>query len=552
MRRESKVHLMFNCGLAMISALFFSVTVITLIPTGCPAAENTASKDKPDWVAGFPDGCTSITLGSKATADGSVITSHTDDSHRTRSWLDVVPAIRHKKDDTFTLYKRVPYDSLAMPSYKHEPIGTIPQVEESYGYINTAYPCMNEYQLGIGESTFGGRETLHSEQGLIDCQRLAQLMLERCKTARDAIKMAGELTGKYGWNDEGECLTISDPNEVWHFEIVGPGKGNIGSIWVAQRVPDDEVSVNANASRIRSIDLSNPDFFMASENVFKVAQDSGWWNPDEKEFEFCYAYAPESRTSFASRRREWRVLDLVAPSLHLDPNAENYPFSVKPDTLVTLDKLVRIFQDYYEGTPFNFVKNITWTVDGKTEISPFANPFMPYDMNAIFKINGGWGWMGERTIARWYTMYATIIQSRNWLPDKIGGVVWLAWDNVATSIYTPLYCGITEVPKTFKTPGRVNGFTRESAWWAFNRLGTLAAQRWGDMRHDVDKVWAPMQKKLFENQANVEREALKIYQRDPQKARYFLTQYSMEWGNKAVERAWKLGDELWTRYDEKF
>ncbi|MGD9488037.1 MAG: dipeptidase [Calditrichaceae bacterium] len=529
--------------------LFFNFILISFLPVNAQSQDD----DKPDWEGGRPNGCTTIMVGKLASADGSVMTSHTDDSHRTRSWLDIEPAKKHKKGTMVTMRKRVKNDSLAMPAYKHIPVGEIPQVEYTHGFINTAYPCMNDKQLGIGESTFGGRESMRSDSGLIDCQQLVRLMLERTATAREAILLADELTKKYGWNDYGECLTIADTKEVWSLEIIGPGEGNFGAVWAAQRVPDGEISVNANASRIRRIDLNNNDYFMASENVFSVAQDSGWWNPEEGPFEFCYAYDPEGRTSFAARRREWRVFDLAAPSLKLHPNSENYPFSVKPDTLVTLEKMVEIFKDYYEGTDYNFVKHITWTnKEGKTEISPFANPFMPYDMNPIFDVNGGWGWRGERPIARWFTMYATITQSRDWLPDEIGGVVWMAMDNTATSIYVPFYCSISDVPKSYKTPGRVNGFTYESAWWAFNRLGTLAAQRWGDMRKDVDAVWNPMQAEVFANQKNTEQEALNLYHKNKNKSRAFLTKYSMDWGNRVVDRAWKLGNELWTKYDEQF
>lgn len=509
--------------------------------------------ERADWEAGVPDGCTTITVGKAASADGSVMTSHTCDSHRTRGYLGLVGPADHADGAEVTLVKRVDDDSLAMPAYKHVPVGAIPQAAHTYGYIDTAYPCMNQKQLAIGESTFGGRDELRSDAGLIDCQQLVRLMLERCTTAREAIRLGGELTAKYGYNDDGECLTIADTQEVWHLEIVGPGAGEVGAIWVARRVPDGEVSVNANASRIREIDLDDPDFFLASPNVFEVARERGWWDPAAGPFEFCYAYAPKSRISMAGRRREWRVLSLMAPSLELSPHSENYPFSVAPDRPVTLAKMVGCFQDYYEGTPFDFVKDITTTdADGKTVISPFANPFMPYDMNPIFKINGGWGPLGERTIARWYTMYATITQSRSWLPDQIGGVVWLAWDNVATSIYTPIYSSVTDLPVSFRTPGRTEGFTRDSAWWAFNRLGTLTAQRWGDMRKDVEAVWGPLQEQLFADQAEVEREALALLEGDPERMRAFLTRYCVEWGDRVVARAWKLGDELWTRYDEKF
>lgn len=499
------------------------------------------------------DGCTIVTVGRKASADGSVMTSHTCDSHRTRACFDIVPSKKHARNAVATLVKRAPEDSLAMPSYKYVMAGTIPQVLRTNGFINTAYPCINDRQLAIGESTFGGRATLHSDSGLIDCQQLVRLMLERCSTAREAIAMGGALSEAYGWIDEGECLSIVDTKEAWHFEIVGAGKGTVGAIWVAERVPDDAVCVSANASRIRRIDLDNPDYYMASKNVFTVAQDSGWWDPQTGPFEFCYAYDPEGRTSFAATRREWRVFDLVAPSLKLNANSENFPFAVKPDTLVSLEKMVAIFQDYYEGTDFNMIKNVTWiNEDGVTEISPMANPFMPYDMNKTLRINGGWSWRGERTIARWYTMYATITQSRDWLPDEVGGVAWIAFDNVATSIYVPFYCSITDVPRGHKTPGRPDGYNRESGWWAFNRVGTLSAHRWEDMRHDVTAVWKPMQQELFENQNAVEEKALKLLRRNPKQARKYLTSYGMEWGTKVVDRAWLLGDELWTKYDERF
>ncbi len=524
----------------------WTLLMSVLIATGLNA-------QKPDWEGGYPEGCTSVTAGKMATADGSVITSHTDDSHRTRSWMDIQPAAEHARRETVTMYKRVPDDSYKMPTYKHTPIGEIPQVRNTYQYLNTAYPSLNEKQLAIGESTFGGREELQSDAGLIDCQRLCKLMLERTATAREAITLAGDLLEQYGWNDAGECLTIADKKEVWHLEIVGPGKDKVGAVWVAQRVPDEHISVNANASTIKEIDLDDSDHFMTSDNIYDVAQENGWWKEGET-FRFCYAYAPESRTSLAARRREWRVFDLAAPSLGLDPYAENYPFSVKPDKKLTLADLVTIFSDYYEGTPFDMTKDLLVPDDsGKMVISPLANPHMPYDMNKMLRINGGWGWRGERTIARWYTMYATIIQCRDWLPDEIGGVAWLAQDNVATSIYIPIYGSVSDLPESYKTPGRPNGYTMESAWWAFNRLGTLTAQRWGDMRYDVRTVWDEWQEELFLEQAIFEQEALNLYEANKhEELNKYLTEYTNLWGTKVVDKAWELGDELWTKYDELF
>ncbi|MFC2133216.1 dipeptidase [Bacteroidota bacterium] len=499
------------------------------------------------------DGCTTITAGKSATTDGSVLTSHTFDGHREKTWMEMVPAQTYPEGSTITMHRVENTDSLAMPAELDIPIGEIPQIAETYAYMKPRMACMNEYQLGIGESTYGGREELRNHDGLINLYRLTELIVQRCKTAREAIEFAGEITQKYGWNDRGECLTISDPNEVWHFEIIGTGKFGGGSVWAAQRVPDDHVAVNANASRIMEIDLDDEDHFMASHNVFSFAIEHGFWNPNDGEFRFCYAYDPDGRKSMASRRREWRVLSLLAPSLDLDPNGEYFPFSVKPEVPVSVETLIPIFQDYYENTPFNPVKNITWqNNDGEYEISPLANPFMPYDMNPLFKLNGGWNELGERTIARWYTIYATIIQCRDWLPDEIGGVVWFAWDNIATSVYVPLYCSITDVHQSYKTPGRVNGFTRESAWWAFNRLGTLTAQRWGEARYDVRAGFDPIQKEFFNSQTEVEKKALELYKDDPVKAKQFLTDYGIKCGEKVVNKAWELGDQFWTKYDEKF
>ncbi|MGM0498226.1 MAG: C69 family dipeptidase, partial [Bacteroidota bacterium] len=187
---------------------------------------------------------------------------------------------------------------------------------------------------------------------------------------------------------------------------------------------------------------------------------------------------------------------------------------------------------------------------------------MPYDQLDISDVSGGWyqvddetgdiRFLGERTIARWYTMYGTIIQCRDWLPDEIGGVTWLAQDNIASSIYIPVYAGTEKLPDSYKTPGRTNGYTRESAWWAFNRLGTLAAQRWGDMHKDIDEVWIPWQKEVFEKQEEIDEKAQRLYEEDPEKAKEFLTKHTNKWGNKVVEKAWDLGDDLWTKYDEKF
>lgn len=507
------------------------------------------------------DGCTTITVGRDASVDGSVMTSHTNDSREYRTWMTMVPETKHRKGAKRKIY----FDShlTASPSdlKNQKLLGEIPEVPVSYKYLNTAIPPINEHQLAMGESTFGGKKIMRSKIGLIDYYEVCRLMLQRAKTAREAIRVADELTKEYGYIDGGECFTIADTKEVWHLEIIGPGKGRKGAVWAAQRVPDGHVSVNANSARIRQIDLTQPDYFMASENVVSRAVELGLYDPKSgKPFEFCYAYA--DRNAMGSRRREWRVFDLLAPSLKLDPNAENYPFSVKPEKKVSVKDIMDIFRDTYENTPFDMTKFMyvpefdnNGVPTGKFVKSPYGNPFMHYDMMPLLKVNGGWNEMGERCIARYYCTYVTVIQVRGWLPSEIGGLVWLGYDNPATTAYSPIYCGITDVAKSYKVCGRPeakNKFNRNSAWWAFNRVADMSAQKWGDMRHDVKDVWSKYETRFFTDQKKIEEQALKLYKKNPKKARKFLTDYCIRQMNEIVKAYWQLGDDLWSKYTGKF
>jgi dipeptidase len=504
--------------------------------------------------AGDSLACTSIMVGRSASADGSVMTSHTCDSHRNGSDIAVVPKARHPRGSQRQLTKWCNDDHGPMPRYGHTPTGRIAEAPETLGYLAGAYAIMNERQLAIGESTFGGRPELQSARGLIDCEMLTRLMVERASTARQAIHIAGDLLKEHGWCDEGEALTIADPKEVWLLEIVGPGKEGIGAEWAAERIPDDQVSVVANAARIGEIDSTRPDYFLASENVKQFAEEHGYWDKKSgRPFRFYEVYHPQGRTEIAATRREWRVLSLLAPSLGLDPNSNFYPLSVKPDKPVTPARIMEIFRDTYEGTPFDVVKDLTVVDDkGQTVKSPLANPFMPYDMNKMLRINGGWGWMGERQLARWYCMYATVTQSRSFLPDAVGGVVWFGYGNPAMTVYVPLYAGLEDLPESYRTDGRTTGFSRRSAWWAFNRVARLAAHRWGDMRRDVAAARDPMQEKYFVGQRMIEATFRTLLAQSPDKARAFLTAESRKACLEAVDVYWNLGDSLWNKYDEQW
>lgn len=503
------------------------------------------------------DGCTTITVGRLASVDGSVMTTHTCDSRVDRTWIDIVPAKKYKPGSKRNVYLDTTRTVSAYDLSKQKLKGEIPQAARTYKYLNTALPPLNENQVAVGESTFGGKEIMRSDVGIIDYYEVNRIMLERARTAREAIRIADEITKTYGYIDGGECFTIADPKEVWHFEIIGPGKGKKGAVWAAQRVPDEHVSVNANASRIRQIDLSKPDYFMASENYKSRAVELGLYDPNSGQpFEFCYVYG--SRKSMAARRREWRVFDLLAPSLKLDPNGENFPFSIKPEKKVGVKDIMDIYRDTYEDTPFDMTKYLLVPeVDkdgkqtGKFVKSAYANPFMHYDMMPLLKINGGWNELGERCIARYYCTYATIIQVRDWLPNEIGGLVWFAYDNPAMTAYAPLYIGIDKVPESYKICGRP-GYNLACAWWAFNRVADLSAQKWGEMRHDVAKVWQKFEEEALKKQPEIEEQAMTLYKKSPKKARKFLTEYSSGWMNRLVKAYWKLGDDLWSKYTGKF
>ena len=497
--------------------------------------------------------CTSIMVGRLASLDGSVMTSHTCDCHRTGTQIIVVPAQDHSPG-TRTVTRRRDDNTGAMERYSREPTGVIPQAARTLGYLSPTYAAMNEKQLAIGESTLGGRAELVSAKGLIDCESLIQILLERTATVREAIELSGRLLEEFGWCDEGEALTIADTQEVWLLEVFGPGKDAIGAVWAAQRVPDDHVSVIANGSRIGELRLDDTDHFSASSNVIDLAKERGWWDPGgSRPFSFYEAYNPDGRTSFAVTRREWRVFSLLAPGLKLNGNSNVFPFSIKPEKPLGPETIMRLFRDTYEGTDYDVCRDLkVENNDGKSVISPLANPFMPYEMNHLLRINGGWGWRGERQLARWYCMYATVTQSRSWLSDSVGGIVWFGYANPAMTTYAPLFAGIEDLPDDYKIDGRTTGFSRESAFWASRRVATLAAHRWGEMRHDIAAVRDPIQARLLTSIDEISARARSLADESAGSEKTLLTERSMEACREITRAYWDLGDSLWTRYDEKW
>ena len=272
-----------------------------------------------------PESCTSIMVGKKASTDGSVMTSHTCDGNY-RTWMDIVPAATYDRDTTVAIYNGRMHTEYPNDQTNVELKGTIPQARSTYQFLNTSYPCLNEKQLGIGETTISGRKELENKNGMFMIEELEKIALQRCSTARDAIRLIGKLVKEFGYGDSGECLTIADPNEVWIFEIFGEGPDKIGGVWAAVRIPDDHVSVSANISRISTLDLKDKDNYMASDNVFDVAKKMKLWDGKEP-FRFWKAYSGGNYfgelKSFSLR--EFFILNSLAPSLKLAYDSEELP-----------------------------------------------------------------------------------------------------------------------------------------------------------------------------------------------------------------------------------
>lgn len=439
--------------------------------------------------------CTSIMVGKKASADGSVMTSHTCDG-RYRTWMNWVPASDNKPGATTDICKGLMRTETAESKDRVEVLGKIPQVEHTYRFLNTAYPCINEKILAMGETTIGGRDTLQNADGLFYIEELQRIALQRCTSARQAIRLMGDLVREYGYADGGECLTIADTSEVWIFEVFGEGPKKKGGVWAAQRIPDDEIAVSANISRIGQIDVKDTMNFMASDNVFSVARKLKLWDGKEP-FSFWRAYSGLNYMGEAKNysTREFFIMNSLAPSLHLSADAGELPVSVKPDTLVSVEDVNRLLSSYYEGTEDDYTTHMMVPGRGKKKsegeekpmmVSPLANPWMQRDERELYAA------MGDSTFCKWIRpvavavcAYSTVIQLFSNVPEPVGGVVWMSLDNPAESPRMPIYCGSTKLPEMLSICGN-HTFREDAALWRFRRTNRMATLRWGECRKSLE------------------------------------------------------------------
>lgn len=491
--------------------------------------------------------CTPLGVGSKATVDGSVMASHTCDG-----WYDnrvqIVPGDTFKDGAMAAVYQDVCHGT--RPTRPLVKVLEIPQAKKTYTYFHIGYPFMNEHQLMFGEDTWSGRDELYAKDGAFWIETLEIFGLQRAKTAREAIKVMGALAEKYGYGDGGETLIIADTKEVWVFDICGPGmlwnkdSGKPGAIWAARRVPDDHVVVCANRSRIGVIDFNDKDNFMFSANVKDLAKQMGWWK-EGTPFNFSRAYNPNPYGSaYYQTRREWRALSLLAPSMKFEPKsqAEDYPFSIKPDKKLSVQDIMAIYRDHLEGTDYDLTKGLA--------AGPFANPnrfSTPKAVRPEGRKNLDW----ERAISMFRCSYSFVSQSRSWLPDPVGGVLWFGEDAPDTTVYVPVYCGTTKIPKGWSEGSR-HEFDPNSAWWAFNFVNNWANLKWNYIIKDINAEQARIEGKFFADQAEVEKKAADLYKADPAKAVAFISDYTYDNMEMVQNDWWKLAWKLVGKYQDGY
>ena len=495
--------------------------------------------------------CTSIMVGKKASTDGSVITSHTCDG-RYRTWMRWEPAEDHEKGEMYKVYKGTMHTEDPFDNRKVELAGEIPQVEHTYAYLNTAYPCLNEKQLAIGETTFSGPDTLVNDKGMFMIEELERVALMRCDNARDAIQLIGKLVKEYGYGDGGECITIADKNEVWQMEILGEGPDKIGGVWAAKRIPDDEVGVSANIARIGKLERKSKDFY-CSDNCEAVAKKYGLWD-GEGDFIFWKAFRAEYGGGKNYSDREFFILSQLAPSLNLNRDMPELPFSVKPDENVDVRKVMELFRSTYEGTDMDMTRNIKMvakkrqddgTVVEDTIISPIANPWMGGTLQSTLNYLAPGTVNFQRTVSVAWSSYHFITQCRSWMPDEIGALCWMACDNPGQSPRIPIFSGSTTVPDGFDKCGQLR--YRDEAWiWHYRKANKLATVQWGRCKKTLMDNANRFEQKAFDEIPALESKAKALLADGKDKeATELLNQYTSDFA-ASTRQAWKeLENKFW-------
>ena len=479
--------------------------------------------------------CTNFIVGKKASTDGSVICSYNADDYGLFIGLCHFPAGKHAKGEMRKIYD--------WDNKKYH--GEIPEAPETYNVIGN----INEYQVTIGETTYGGREEMRDSTGILDYGSLIYVALQRSKTAREAIKVMTSLVEKYGYNSGGETFTICDPNEAWIMEMMGKGPGSRGAVWVAIRIPDNAICGHANQSRIRTFNQKDKENVMFSKDCISFARSKGWFTGKDKDFSWNETYAAPD---FGGRRfcdaRVWsffrhfdKGFDRYLPWAEgKDPNAEPMPLWIVPDRKVSVQDIEACMRDHYEGTALSLDRDLGQGV--------WEMPYRPTPLQ--YEVDGK-KYFNERPTSTQQTGFSYVSQMRSWLPRQIGGVLWFGNDDGNMVAYTPIYCGNTIQPECYNTPGAdAVTFSDKNAFWVCNWVSNMTYPRYSQLFPSLKAVRDSLEQSYFAQQAGIEEKAQGLYRQSPAQAVAYLNNYSNTKAQQMLDRWKKLATYLIVKYND--
>ena len=482
------------------------------------------------------EACSNFIVGKKASVDGSVMCSYSADDYGMFQNLCHYPAAKHAKGEMRKIFD---WDS-------NKYYGEIPEAAETYNVIGN----INEWQVTIGETTYGGREEMVDSTGIMDYGSLIYVALQRSKTAREAIKVMTTLANTYGYNSGGETFTICDPKEAWIMEMMGKGAGSKGAVWVALRIPDDAICAHANQSRIGKFNMKDKKNVMYAKDVVSFARSKGWFKGKDADFSWKMAYA---KPDFSGRRfcdaRAWAMLNhFYDMSPYLDwalgknPDAQDMPLWVVPNKKVSVQDVENVMRDHYEGTPLS-------VADG-SDIGGgiWEMPYRPTPL--MYKVDGK-QYFNERPVSTQQSGFVFVSQMRSWLPREIGGVFWFANDDANMAAFTPVYCSMTERPECYNTPGAdALHFSKKNAYWVCNMTSNMVYPRYSLMFPTLKEVRDSLDNSYFAAQAGVEKKAQELYAQNPQAAVKYLNDYSVEKAQQMLARWNQLFEFMVVKYND--
>ncbi|MBR6180886.1 MAG: C69 family dipeptidase [Prevotella sp.] len=480
--------------------------------------------------------CTNFIVGKGASTDGSVICTYNADDYGMFQNLCHYPAATHAPGE---MRRVVDWDT-------NKYHGEIPEAPQTYNVIGN----INEFQVTIGETTYGGREEMVDPTGILDYGSLIYIALQRSKTAREAIKVMTTLVETYGYNSEGETFTICDPDEAWIMEMMGMGPGSNSAVWVAIRIPDNAICAHANQSRITTFDMKDKKNVLFSKNVVKYAKKMGWYEGKDADFNWNMAYAePDFSGKRFCEARVWSFfnhfsndMDRYLPyAMGKVPNAEPMPLWIIPNHKVSVQEVMACMRDHYEGTPF--------ALDGDIGGGIWGMPYRPTPLS--FELDGE-KYFNERPTSTQQTGFSYVSQMRSWLPREIGGLMWWGNDDGNMVAYTPVYCSMTQRPECYNTPGADEiTFSDKNAFWVCNWVANMVYPRYSLLFPSLKEVRDSLEKSYFAAQAGIEKQAVALYDANhPEVAVKFLNAYSVEKAQQMLA-SWKnLATYLIVKYND--